>query len=211
VIGENVGGDQLQVAPEATVNDVIGPISSGADEYPERFYVLSIRKLSILFIATFGLFVLWWCYRNWSTYRARSTDKDLWPATRALFSIFFAHSLNRLVASTLKRRGIPFEWEPNLLASCFVFCVLVANVVGRAADKGIGNPWTDLISLAAYVALLFVLISTQRAINAACRQPDGETNSNFNWANWIWIVVGALVWLLLLVGLLLAPTAGRAG
>lgn len=37
------------------------------------FYVVSTRKFAILFLATLGLYWIYWFYKNWDRY------KDKWP------------------------------------------------------------------------------------------------------------------------------------
>jgi hypothetical protein len=45
-----------------------------------------------------------------------------------------------------------------------------------------------------------VLFMAQRAINAACDDPTGSSNSKLTWANWIWIVLGSIMLILILIG-----------
>lgn len=80
----------LYEAPQSTLSDV----ESLEDK---EFYVVSIKKFTILFMATFGFYSIYWFYRNWKMSKAKYRD-DIWPVARGIFSIFFVHSLFDYVA-----------------------------------------------------------------------------------------------------------------
>ena len=50
-------------------------------------------------------------------------------------------------------------------------------------------------------AVGFALAEVQGAINVACNEPEGESNGDLSAANWAWILLGALFWLLIVLGL----------
>lgn len=54
----------------------------------KQFYVVSIRKFTILFFMTLGLYTIYWFYSHWNEYKLYS-GKKIWPAPRSIFSIFF--------------------------------------------------------------------------------------------------------------------------
>ena len=58
------------------------------------FYVVSKIKFLVLFFATFSLYGVYWNFKNWSLYKNYHND-DIWPIMRAIFSVFFTHSLFR--------------------------------------------------------------------------------------------------------------------
>lgn len=60
---------------------------------------------------------------------------------------------------------------------------------------------TDGIGTLMILIVPWVLLGGQRAINVACDDPAGEANANYTLANWAWMVVGGLIWLLLFFGL----------
>lgn len=196
---------ELSDAPKPS-SDIVGERDSHYNEHEELFYVISIRKLGVLFVATFALFNIWWVYRNWSVYKARSGETGIWPVPRALFSMFFAHSLNDAVDRTLRRRQIDFDWEPRSIATWYVVCLIAGNVLARLADKGIAVPWTDILMIAFTLGVLWFMMKTQWAINHACGQPTGASNNSLSWANWIWIVLGSVFWVLVLIGIFLVPS-----
>jgi hypothetical protein len=64
------------------------------------FYVVSERKFYLLFIATLGMYSVYWFYQNWATYKAGSSygssdAASIWPLGRTILAIFFVHALFR--------------------------------------------------------------------------------------------------------------------
>jgi hypothetical protein len=163
-------------------------------------YVVSKKKFWILFLSTLGIYHLYWFYVNWSLHKSRTGERML-PFMRALFSIFFAHSLFRLIDSKLRERNLGYVWSPGSLATMYVICTVVGHVCDRLARKSIGSPVTDFSSLLLLPLVGFALYKAQDAINVACDEPNGESNGDLSWANWVWIVLGAILWLLIAIGL----------
>ena len=57
--------------------------------------------------------------------------------------------------------------------------------------------------MAAVFAITASLFHAQRAANIASGDPQALSNNRFTAANWVWIVLGGLFWLLLGIGLML--------
>lgn len=55
--------------------------------------------------------------------------------------------------------------------------------------------WFVLAGLLQLLALL-VMIRVQRAINHMAGDPQGARNTQYSWANGIWILIGVLLWIL---------------
>lgn len=164
------------------------------------FYVVSPLKFCLLLVATLGLYQLYWFYMQWARYRRR-TKETVWPIARAIFPIFFVHSLARHFDAAIRARGQRYDWSPGTTATIFVLAWLVNAVIDRLASREIGSPYTDMLSIAMLVPLGLSLLSLQRAANHACGDPQGASNRHFTWANYLWLVAGALIWLLVLIGL----------
>jgi hypothetical protein len=176
-------------------SDVEVPVASKA-----VYYVVSIRKFTLLFFATLGAYVIYWFYRNWRAYREFSGEK-IWPVARGIFSIFFAHSLFEKVNARLAERNIAFKWSPRSFATWYVVVAVLSNVLDRASSKGLGSPVTDVLGILVLPAMYYTLLVPQRAVNAAEGDPLGQGNANLSGANIAWIVLGALMWIAVAVGL----------
>lgn len=172
------------------------------------FYVVSTRKFLVLYLLTFGLYGVYWFYQNWarynrhSPYAARAGNK-LWPLPRAIFSIFFTHDLFRKIKTNAGLDPKVGAWAEKSEATILVALLLVSNVLDRAANKSLGSPVTDILSLLILFPLAYYFTRAQEMINACCRDPQGRGNSAFSAANYAWIVAGGLLWILVLIGLML--------
>jgi hypothetical protein len=165
------------------------------------FYVVSPKKFLLLFIGTLGIYQLYWFYENWSKYKAHK-KLSLWPIPRALFSIFFAHSLFRIINEKLVLKNNEKGWNHSFSATLFVLFTLVSN-----ADKLFEEAFGELISYTIVIIMIpltaWILYEVQIRINQVCGSIDGEENSKITGANIFWLALGGILWLLLLFGFLL--------
>ncbi|MCH8617911.1 hypothetical protein [Undibacterium sp. TS12] len=170
------------------------------------FYVVSRKKLAILYIATLGMYSVYWFYKNWSNYKNRMSDKfdddrSIWPVPRGIFAIFFTHALFREVKAYGDDNATVSEWNNESQATKLVLTMIVSNVLDRLSYRSIGSPYTDIASILILAPLLAQLLSAQQMINASCGDPNGESNSRFTVANYAWIVLGLLIWILVIFGI----------
>lgn len=183
-------------------------VEAAASDDGALFYVVSVRKFLVLYLFTFGLYGVYWFYQNWarynrnSPYAARAGNK-LWPLPRAVFSVFFIHDLFRKVKANAGLDPKVGAWSGKWEANFLVVLLLVSNMLDRAANKSLGSPVTDVLSLLILLPLAYHFTRAQEMINICCRDPQGRTNSAFSPANYAWIVGGALFWLVVLIGLML--------
>ena len=190
-------------APEAQVAD-----HEGVGE--ELFYVVAPSKFLIMMVGTLGIYAVYWFYKNWSII-ARRRKESLWPVARGIFAVFFTHALFKEVDGELQVQGKlkSFAWQPSTLASIYVASAIGSSLCGRLSGKGIGSPVTDLVALALFVPTVYALYSAQFAFNLASGDPQGTGNRSLTAANIAWLVPGAILWLLTIVGMFLILT-GRA-
>ena len=182
----------LYAPPEAE----IAVASSAEDE----FYVVAPRKFYWLSILTFNVYLIYWFYRNWRQVK-RQTSESIWPHARGIFFIFFTHSLFGDVDQKIKSLGKQFIWNPNSIATMVVILTVLSNILDRLSSNNIGSPFTDLVGIGLVPVIPAILQQAQQAINFACEDPHGASNEAFTLANWVWMIFGALIWLLIMVGL----------
>jgi len=167
------------------------------------FYVVSVAKLGLLLFATFGLYSLYWFWRHWVLYRWNRKRFDIWPVPRAVFAIFFVHGLNNAIDQTLRRNGSTYTWSAANWATLFVVFVAVSWVYQWFPESGL-PPWLGMIvSVVSLSGQFIAMAHAQRAANMACNDPEADANRHLTVANWAWLVLGTVVWLLTLIGLLL--------
>lgn len=187
------------------MSDIYAPPSASLDDEPaisdgsHKFYVVGPLKFIALYAFTFGLYKVYWFYKNWSRYKAGSQE-DMWPVMRGIFSIFFTHSLFRNVNETIGREGSAHAWDPEILATFYVIAQIGMAVMDRLPK------FTDhiVVPLEIFVMLPligFLLYRAQLAVNAACGDPSGATNSKLTWANFAWMAVGLIVIVLAVIGM----------
>ncbi len=102
--------ENVYAVPESILND------SQVVPVRQMFYVVSKTKFLVLFFCTFGMYSLYWHFKNWKQYKDYHKDRII-PALRAIFSIFFTHSLFSEVDGVLKRSEKKFDWDPTSCAS----------------------------------------------------------------------------------------------
>jgi len=178
--------------PQAEVADV--PEAAGA-----LFYVVSPFKFWLLGVGTLGAYLLYWFYQHWALLNRR--DKSYWPVARTIFSIFFAHALFNEIDAQLKRKRIAHFWAPGIWATVFVIATILNRIVSRLSLNMIPPVSAQLFMFALLAPILWSTFQAQRAANAAEGDPDGRTNENLTAANVIWLVLGAVWWTLILLGL----------
>lgn len=190
--------DNLYAPPKA---DLVAPAPE-AELQP--FYVVSKAKFLTLYVLTFGIYQLYWAYKNWHQFK-HASGQELWPVARAFFAIFFTHALYREADAKLKRDGRSHDWRPAELATLFVVGLIVNNVVDALSRKNIGYPITDIASLALLPVLAWVTWLGQRGLNAAAGDPEGRSNARFTALNYVLCALGAVMLVLACVGVMLPP------
>ena len=155
-------------------------------------FVVSTKKLFILYITTFGMYGFVWFYQHYKEIRI-SSGSGIQPALRSLFSIFFAHNLFKRIHTAAKAEGAPANWSHMALATAYV---------------AIGILWTfgDLIAEMAilmgfvYIPLTaYILCQVQATANAMQNDDRGTRNARFTILNILWSFVGLLAWLVMLI------------
>lgn len=155
----------------------------------EEQKIISVNKFTILCIASFGLYPLWWIYKAWRFYQQKE-KLDIMPAVRAIFSIFFLNSLFNRILSFAKEKG----YEENYSSIALFIGFLIGNLTARLPDP----LW--LISILSFV----FLIPPFKALNYA-KQHSNEflvtQQTSFSVRQIGLIIVGVIFWGLVLLGL----------
>jgi hypothetical protein len=172
------------------------------------FYVVSRRKLAILYLATFTLYTFYWFYKNWACYKGKHPEASrfgttVWPVPRAAFPMFFTHALLRKVKEQGRRLPQVAAWRSGWTATFAVAWMVLSAVIDLPLQGTAG----DLVSIAAIFPLLLPLSQAQRMINLACGDPSGASNDRLTRRHYAVIVLGCLFWAATLIGLFLPADA----
>jgi len=167
-------------------------------ESPE-FYPVSRFKLMLLYFATLGLYALYWFYRHWRQVKAHSAA-SIWPVPRAIFSIFFAHSLFARFDAAARRRADDIAWRPRLLATLYVVFAIIGNLSDRLPRLGLDEIWVPIASVVSLLVIAYTLFHAQLIANIACGDPAGLSNAKITLPNLLWSLFGILFWLVAIAG-----------
>jgi hypothetical protein len=187
--------DVFYTPPAASLTD---PPKKGAP-----FFIVSPDKLTIMLIVTSGLYGIYWCFKNWSAYKAHS-GRSIWPVARTLFGLFYLPSLFYKVDGLLKAQGkgaMPY-WAAS--GAGMILLASVPHTIGFM--KGLvqalrGEPFTGfgvitLVTMSVVPLLLQCLIlrRVQTFMNQLDDHPDGLRNSGFTVSNKLWMFIGVIYW-----------------
>lgn len=172
------------------------------------FYVVSKRKLAILYLATFTLYTFYWFYKNWARYKGRHPEASrfgttIWPVPRAVFPMFFTHALLRKVKAQGRHLPQVAAWHSGWTATFMVVWMILSAVIDLPLEGTAG----DLVSIAAVFPLLLPLLKSQQMINLACGDADGAGNDRLSKGHYVAIALGCLFWIATLIGLFLPADA----
>ncbi|MCD8551211.1 MAG: hypothetical protein LRY75_19815 [Shewanella xiamenensis] len=151
---------------------------------------VSLAKFVIMFFATFGLYQIYWFYKQWQALK-EYYDLDVWPIARCIFTVFFTHSLFVYVNEYIKEDNRSYRWNYSALATAYVLLVVVSSVLNQIETLPTS---LILISIVIPLAVLYPLYEAQKAINFALEPLDYEDNSSLTWLNWVWIVLFGFYW-----------------
>lgn len=172
--------------PTAAVADI--PVEQ-APEPP--FFAVSVSKLAVMSVCTMGLYQIYWFYRNWRSIKERDRSRIM-PPLRSFFGILYCYPcFRRIRRETTEANLASFAAGP--LATGWIISQLVS----------LSPSWIWLIWIPNFV----FFIPVQKAANQLNAQvvPSHDRNDSITAANWAWIVVGGLLFLLALVGTFLDP------
>lgn len=173
------------ISQDAYSGEALSDETETVDTFP--FFPVSTGKFVAMSLCTFGIYELYWYYKNWERVRAR-TGETLSPFWRAFFAPLWSFSLFRRVREYQDDGTSPISWSPGLLGTIY----LVLIVSWRLPD-----PWW-LVSLGTFVPILPVLNTTQ-AINARTTASE-SLNESVTGGNVVILVLGGLLLLFGVIG-----------
>lgn len=151
-------------------------------------FAVGVAKLLLMFLVTFGLYELYWIYKQWERLQ-EELNEDLRPFWRTVFAIFFFHGLVDGVNVVGGRHGI----HEHLPAGGLTVFFVLTSLCSRLPD-----PWW-LIALTSVIPIVIV----QRRVNAihAVAAPLADRNTRIRGWNWLAIILGLLFLALVIIGL----------
>jgi len=150
--------------------------------------VQPIWHFSSLYIFSFGLYSVYWFYKNWKFIKERN-KLNISPFWRAIFHGIFAYSLFKKILVQAKEKGYTENYSPGFLTILYIIIVLL---------RRLPEPYW-LISFFSIVPLTMVI----NALNYHWRQeqPNLKERTNFSGKETALLVIGGILWIFALVGL----------
>ena len=136
-------------------------------------------------------------HRNWQAY-SLAKNEDIMPFWRAVFSIFFTHKLFKEFNKKATESDNNHKFKNNSLATAYVILTILSFFTDIILPEAIGSGSTDIAGYAIFLFLGLILLKAQKTANVASGDPEGENNSNFSAANFLWIFIGACLWITLI-------------
>jgi len=176
--GVNLDKHNAEIKDPHTKRETISDyLTSNTSPYP---YVISISKLIILSVATFGIYNIYWFYKHFKSFK----DEDSWkvsPLLRAIFATLCSYSLFKRVSKKVDKLDGSMGFNPRGLAIFYFTLYLIPG--------WIESYWW--VSLFAFLPL----IPVQKAVNFYWKKKyhDKIMPSRFGGWNWIWMIAGGIL------------------
>ena len=154
------------------------------------FFNTSKAKLIVMSLCTFGIYEIYWFYKNWK-FLKEEEGLNISVGGRTFFALIYCYSLFKKVREYAEKNGLSTNYSPGLLTLVFI----VLNLACRAP-----HPVWMVTNLA-----VLALLPCQGAINKLNEKlrPGSPVNNRYGGWNIAGIVFGAILWLLIFVGMLL--------
>lgn len=154
----------------------------------QLFFPTSTTKLVVMSICTFGIYQLYWFYKNWQFIK-ESQGLKIRPFWRAIFIFIFCHSLFKTVRDYAKDNNVHAEYSPEWLTFGFIFISIMWKL-------------PDPVGIVSSFAVL-TLLPVQGAINAINTKvsPNVRINDKFKGWNIAGIILGVILWALVFIGM----------
>jgi hypothetical protein len=163
---------------------IIGPPPMPAGQ--PIFFPVSPLKLVVMSTVTFGIYEIYWFYKNWKLIKQR-TDSNITPFLRAFFGVIFCYSCLKEIKDVATSRGLSCP-SPGLLTTAWI----VLTFTWRLPDPY----WLVCITAP------LMLIQIQKVVNNlnTVVAPNHNLNARFSAWNIAGIVFGAIWWTLVFIG-----------
>jgi hypothetical protein len=164
-----------------------------------KFLYISESRFIVMSILTLGIFEIYWNYKNWSYIKKRD-NLDIQPVWRAIFGIFYIHSLLSFIEQDNEMNQIEKSaFSASSLATGWVIMILIGNILGKFDDISI-NTLGILISVSSIICLLPV----QKHINRVNNLINPEIpHTGWSFGQVLCLVIGIPLFVLVLIGIFL--------
>lgn len=176
------------------------------DEEKTSYFPVSEGKFLTLYVLSFGLYGVFWFYKNWKL-QEPLMDKKIYPVWRAIFSIFFTHALFRRIDQSAAHLDKQHRFNANALATFFVAAIVISNILENlSSNSGVLLSMSSnsiiIVSLSLFLASAYPMVKVQATVNRINNDMLGYLNHKYSLWNYVLITLGTLLWILIALGLL---------
>lgn len=157
------------------------------------FFTTSTFKLSVMSLSTFSLYLFYWFYKNWCLIKKQTPNSKVMPLLRAFFSPLFAYSCFRHIKVSASRIGINNKLPIGYLALAFFLLHLLAQA----------PHFYGLIGFLSFLPIV-PMNNIALAVNVA-HNLQFQNNDKFSTLNKVGITIGAFLWLMMIIGMMVKP------
>lgn len=163
-----------------------------------EYFAISPKRLALFSVLTLGIYEIYWFYKNWQAIK-KAEGQKISPFWRAIFAVFFCHSLFKKVLESAKNHAYRGSYSPGWLATAYIFLLVIGNGLSRVESYGVSF---NLLWLIIAIATFIPLMSVQKAINFNNGKIKGDDvlKPGFSGGEVLLIVVGVIWFLLVLIG-----------
>ena len=171
-----------------------------------RFFPVSEGKLITLYIVSFGMYAIYWFYKNW-TLQQEAMEEKIRPFWRAIFSIFYTHSLFKRIHQQASKLEKKHQFNANVYATLFVAAIVISNIIDRLTmNSNMFEPGSQnslvIISLVLFFVSIYPLVKVQATVNRINNDMLGFLNHKYSIWNYLLIALGCILWVLFGLGTL---------
>jgi len=166
-----------------------------------KLYVVSLNKFAVLFMGTAGLYMAYWFYKQWELYKLSVKGNQI-PVLRALFSIFFVHSLFSKLTALYEIKSGKQSSALHTAATLFVIVSAISFASGYVPEESEFKPFLLVLNLIFTPVLCWFCYQAQWFVNYLADDINGESNQKFTGANYAWIAIGIFFWLMYIIGVI---------
>jgi hypothetical protein len=170
------------------------PAVAGPRELGQAHFTVGAVKFSLMSLTTFGIYGLYWFYRNWRIIRDRD-QSQISPFWRAFFAPIWTFSMGSRFAQEAK--GQNFSLGLPVIALGVIYLLL--NALWRLPD-----PY-GLVTLLTFIPLLPFDFAARR-LNGGGQLAE-PAFARFSGWNIAWLIIGFLLLMLVIIGALIPAGA----
>jgi tetratricopeptide (TPR) repeat protein len=150
------------------------------------FFTVSKFKFIVMSVATLGLYEIYWLYKNW-VFIKQKTGRDISPFWRTVFGLFWVYSFFKYIQLFIFKARMQIKIYPGAWAIIYIILALI--------DKRTANLFPTFLLLLIDIRLNTIATEINRKLI-----PNFQNNSRFSLGNYIWLVIGGILWLQLIFG-----------